>query len=119
MLVMPDFDPQVGNRVHVCFYSDVRPATVIKRTAKRCHIRYDSVAKHPDWSPDITPGGFAGHCVNQDSQRWIITEDPDGRVSQFFLHKSGQWRMSFAGSNESGRSARLGPGWANKYDYNF
>jgi len=114
-----NFDPQVGDKIHVCFFSDVVPGTVIKRTAKRCHIRYDSATKHPDWSPDITPGGYAGHCVNQDSQKWIITENPDGRVSQFFLHKSGQWRMSFAGSNESGRSARLGPGWRNKYDYNF
>ena len=116
---MSNFDPQVGDKVHACFYSDAQPGTVVKRTAKRCRVRYDNVDKDPSWEPEISPGGFSGHCVNQESQRWVITDNPDGVIHQFFLHKSGQWRMSAAGSNESGVSARLGPGWAYRRDFNF
>jgi hypothetical protein len=113
------FDPQVGDKVHTCFYSDVHPGTVVKRTAKRCTVRFDDVAKDPSWEPEFVPGGFAGHCVNQEDQRWIIADNPDGVIHRFFLHKSGQWRMSAAGGNESGRGPRLGPGWAYKRDFNF
>lgn len=113
------FNPQMGDRVHICFYSDVLPGTVVKRTPKRCTVRYENVDKDPNWDPEFVPGGFAGHCINQEDQRWIISENPDGVVYQFFLHKSGQWHMSSSGSNESGRRARMGPGWAYKRDYNF
>lgn len=113
------FNPQVGDKVHVCFYSDVLPGTVIKRTAKSCTVRYDDVAKDPNWKPEFVVGGFAAHCLNQESQSWIITNNPDGVTYRFFLHKSGQWQMSSAGSNEAGRRPRLGPGWVYKLDYNF
>lgn len=116
---MSNFNPQTGDKVHVCYHLDVVPGTVVTRTAKRCTVRYDDVARDPSWEPEFVAGGFSGHCVNQDSQRWIITDNPDGVIYPFFLHKSGQWRMSTAGSNESGVSARLGPGWAYKRDFNF
>lgn len=73
---MSQFNPQPGDKVHVCFYSDVQPGTVIKRTEKRCTVRFDDVAVDPGWQPEFVPGGFAGHCINQADQRWIITDIP-------------------------------------------
>ena len=112
------FDPKVGDKVHICFHSDVLPATVVKRTPKRCVVQSDNVDKDPTWEPEIRPGGFSGVCDNQERQRWLISENSSGVIHKFFLHKSGNWLMSLSMSNERA-SVRLGPGWAYKYDFNF
>ncbi len=48
------------------------------RGSKFAVIREMNVVKHPDWKPEIIPGGFVGHCTNQDQQKWLYESDPDG-----------------------------------------
>lgn len=123
-----DFDPQVGDRVHVCYYSDIKAATVIKRTAKFCVVRFDKATLDPSWKPEIIPGGFAGHCANQRDQKWIIEEDPNGKTMKFsdrgFRHS--YWNTLTGHTfvrvwRESGQegSCQLRPGWRHFHDYNF
>ncbi len=35
---------------------------------------------HPDWKPEIIPGGFAGHCVNQHDQKWTYEKGNEVKV---------------------------------------
>lgn len=101
---------EVGDHAHICHYSDVSPVTVIKRTAKTITVRYDKADLDPNWKPEWITGGFSAHCTNNSEQRWIITEDPDGRTDVFRLRKTG-WR------NTAGE--KLLPEWKKHYDYNF
>lgn len=101
---------EVGDRAHICHWSDVTPVTVIKRTAKTITVRHDKGTLDPNWKPEFVVGGFCAHCTNNDEQKWIIEEDPNGRVETFRLRNVG-WRNS--------ADEKLYPEWAMKYDYNF
>lgn len=103
---------EVGDRVHIQMYSDVEPATVVKRTAKSITVRKDKAERDPSWKPEFIVGGFAGHCTNQDSQRWFITEDLEGSTERFnWSEKYGCWK------NRADET--LWPDWEKFYDYNF
>jgi hypothetical protein len=123
-----DFDPQVGDRVHVCFWTDVEPATVIKRTPSFCVVRIDKAERDPSWQPNIIPGGFAGHCENNNQQRWVFSEDLAGRTMKFsdrgfkHTHWSSATGETFERVWRQGpgkRGLRLGAGWRKFHDYNF
>ena len=60
-------------------WSDVNPFELVRTRANTIAvIRPMKVEKHPDWSPEIIPGGFTGHCVNQEEQKWLYESDPEG-----------------------------------------
>lgn len=101
---------EVGDRANVCLYTDVNPCTVIRRTAKTITVRYDKGELDPNWKPEIIPGGFCGHCTNQEDQVWILEEDPNGHTETFRRRKNGWYNRS---------DCRLTPGWKKFYDYNF
>lgn len=62
-------------------FSDVRPYEVVRSiSASTLEIREMTAVLDPDWKPEILPGGFAGHCVNQSSQRWIYKSDENAPV---------------------------------------
>lgn len=44
----------------------------IGRTATTVKLARVIVQRDPDWSPEIAPGGFAGHCSNQNEQTWLF-----------------------------------------------
>ena len=52
--------------------SDSFPYQVLKRTAHTVTVVEVDVKPDPDWKPEITPGGFAGHCTNQAGQTWLF-----------------------------------------------
>jgi len=52
-------------------YSDTNAYKVVKRTAKTMTLARVKVTKDPEWTPEFVSGGFAGHCTNQHSQRWV------------------------------------------------
>lgn len=101
---------EVGDRAHVCLWTDVEPVTVIARTPKTITVRYDKATLSPDWKPEFIVGGFAGHCTNQDTQEWLIEEDANGSTGTFRRRKNGWYDKS---------DCRLYPGWRKYYDYNF
>lgn len=103
-----------GDRAHICCWSDIKPCTVIKRTRTTITVRHDKGTLKPDWRPEIIPGGFAGHCINNEDQdnAWDIAEDPEGYTEVFRWHPKTQRFENTSGN-------RLYPGWKKKYDYNF
>lgn len=109
---MSDWTPKVGDGATVCHYSDRTACTVIRVSAsgKTIHLRED-VAALDDWKPEIVPGGFAGHCVNNASQRYTYRANPEGHVHRASLRKDGRYRST---NNE-----RVVPGRHQFHDYNF
>lgn len=102
----------VGDHAHICRYSDIDPVTVIKKTETTLTVRIDKGELDPTWKPEFVIGGFAAHCTNNDSQRWILEEDPNGEVEVFRWHKR-------TNRYENSIGEKLIPGWKKKYDYNF
>lgn len=105
-----------GASCHVRYHSDIKPCTVISRTARTLTVQFDHAELDPTWKPVMHPGGFAAHCSNNHEQRWIITRDTEGRTAKFTLRKNGAW---IAAGDEIRGGRRLGAGWKNFHDYNF
>lgn len=61
-----------GDYFTECGYSQSYVWAVIKRTKHTVTLARVNSIKDPDWKPDFTPGGFAGHCTNQNDQTWIF-----------------------------------------------
>ena len=94
-------------------YSDVEPYEVIRAVSGiTLEIRHMNSVRDPEWKPEIIPGGFAGHCVNQHEQRWIITSDPSARVIRIRLGKKG-WKDKHGNRYSVSDSPRK------FHDYNF
>ena len=103
---------EVGDKVHICHYSDIDPGTVVRKTPTTIVVRYDDADLDPAWKPEFIPGGFSAICTNDSSQRWIIKEDLGGKLETF------RWSKRYNRyRNRSGESVY--PGWYKYYDYNF
>lgn len=95
-------------------YSDIEPFEIVRRVSdKTIDIRMMDAQRDPTWVPEAIPGGFCAHVVNQDSQRWIIKSNPDGRVVRIRKQKNGDWKC--ANGNRYGLTAEP----VKFYDYNF
>lgn len=78
---------EVGDRVSIKGYSDITPyeVTAVNKSGKRATIREMSAELDPTWKADVSIGGFGGHCKNNDTQRWNITSDSNGRLVDISL----------------------------------
>ena len=112
-------------------YSDVRPYEVVKVVSdKTIEIRAMNAERDPNWKPEIIPGGFSGHCVNQSSQKWIITSDLEAPVFRIRYSKKHSY-VERAGHNNweptevrcfadaGGSKYKLSDEPRKFYDYNF
>ena len=61
-------------------YSQSYPWVEVKRTAKTVTLAPVKTERDPDWKPEIIPGGFAGHCTNQQEQTWLYDGVSEGRT---------------------------------------
>lgn len=52
-------------------YSQSYPWMEIKRTATTVTLARVIVERDPEFTPEIVPGGFVGHCTNQHAQTWL------------------------------------------------
>lgn len=104
--------PAVGDGATICHYSDRIACTVVRISAsgKTLWMREDS-STLDNWKPEIVPGGFAGHCVNNAEQRYIYQPNPDGRVHRASLRKDGKFRTT--------NGEPVIPGRHHFHDYNF
>lgn len=94
-------------------YTDCYPWEVIKVISEQTlEIRAMRAELDPSWKPNITPGGFAGHCLNNQEQRWNLFSDPNGRVIRIRKKKDrDEWGY---------KGGRFKVGKAQKFhDYNF
>ncbi len=107
-------DPQVGDQVTVHMYTDALSHTVIKRGKADVTIQRDNVERLD--APEITPGGFAGHCINQHAIRYNCTPDTDGARQTYTRRKNGRW-VRKGEPMHNGPSISMGS--HEFYDYNF
>ena len=112
-------EPKVGDKVNIPRYSDVDPATVIKRTRCYCWVQLDKAELDPSWKPDYIPGGFSVHCTNQREQKWNISRNENGSIEKFYYSKKRKiWLRSYS-ADSSRCFTPLREGWYKFYDYNF
>lgn len=52
----------------------------VSPSGRKITVREMNATLDPTWHPEVTPGGFVGHCHNQDGQRWKLERDPNGVV---------------------------------------
>jgi hypothetical protein len=96
-----------------CGWSDVSPYEVVRVVSgKTLEIRPMKAELDETWKPDFVPGGFHGTVVNQDTQRWIITPNPDAPIRRIRLGKRG-WK------DKHGHRFALANEPRCFYDYNF
>jgi hypothetical protein len=111
----------VGDLVTEHFYTDSQAGRVIevRRNGREVVFQEDTVIIDPSFKPDIIPGGFVGHCVNQSEQRYTYSANPEGRIS---VHTLRTWRgrkcWTRKGDTPTGRNS-IGHGQRKFYDYNF
>jgi uncharacterized membrane protein len=95
-------------------YSDIEPFEVVKVISdKTIEIRRMEAERDLTWKPEIIPGGFAGHCVNQNEQRWNITSNEKNQTIRIRLSKNKGWK------DKHGRQFKLSDKPRKYYDYNF
>lgn len=93
-------------------YSDIHPFEIVKVISqKTIEVRAMDAEKDPTWKPEFVSGGFAGHCVNNNEQRWIFKSNPEGQVVRVRKGKNG-WKSSCGRHHLDQEPNR-------KYDYNF
>jgi hypothetical protein len=94
-------------------YSDVNPYEVVKVISdKTIEVREMDSEKDPSWVPNWHVGGFAGHCSNQQEQKWFIKSNAENPVVRIRLGKQG-WK------DKNGRKFGLSEQPVRFYDYNF
>lgn len=107
--------PQIGQGCTVHGWTDASPYEIVavSKSGKQITLRAMKAERDPTWTPEWVPGGFAGHVVNNRSQRWVITSDPDGRLIKATLRKTGRWCVAGCNTGVSLDGAYC------FYDYNF
>ena len=86
----------------------------IKKTNKTISVQKDHQEIDSEkWKPNILPGGFAGHCVNNYEQIWKVKSNANAPVGKFFAGKDGFFK------SKGSRRKDIILGAHPFYDYNF
>lgn len=94
-------------------YSDINPCEIVRVISnKTIDVRWMDAERDESVQLEWLPGGFAGHCINQRDQKWIITSNADNPVVRIRLCKNG-WR------DKHGRRYALNDKPIKFYDFNF
>lgn len=93
-------------------WSDVYPFEIIRVVSpKTIEVRAMIAELDEDFKPEIIPGGFSGHCVNQNKQTYKYRSCPEGQVMKVRLGKKG-WKSAMGKHVLSTQPRKF-------YDYNF
>jgi len=94
-------------------WTDITPHEVVKAVnAKSMDIREMATVELP-WEKKFIGGGFLGHVLNCEDQRWEITSDINAPITRIRLHKDGKWY------DRNGDRYVLADEPRRFYDYNF
>ena len=108
----PQWTPAIGGGATVCHYSDRTACTVIRISPSgKTFWMQEDTAILDNWKPDIKPGGFAGHCSNNNEQTYKYSPNPEGHVHRASLRKDGWFRTT--------NGEPVLPGRRQFHDYNF
>lgn len=105
-----------GEYLTETMYSDTVAWKVIGRTATTMKLQEVEVARDPEWTPNIIPGGFAGHCTNQNEQTWLYAGLSPNTCTVRLVKSRYHGSDKLWGSK--GREF-IANGARRKYDYNF
>ena len=98
-------------------YSDVKPFEVVeRRTDNKVMIRMMDAERRADWKPEFIPGGFFGHCTNNDDQRnaWDIkSNEANPLIAVRWSNAKWGWFDSHGGRYSMEDAPRK------KHDFNF
>jgi len=116
---------RVGDGITVSLWTDSEAYTILRVTPTRITAREDRATRDPAFKPRIIPGGFAGHCTNQNEQKYSYEPDAAGAVVTITLRRwrdengaeRRRWKRSGCKTHERGGNAW--PGRAKFHDYNF
>ena len=93
-------------------WSDVEPFEIVKVISDKTIVIKKMIAeKDENWKPEVIPGGFAGHCVNQNEQKWSYKSAPEAIEIKARLGKKG-WKSAYGKHVLSVEPRKF-------YDYNF
>ena len=108
----PDWTPSVAADASVCHYSNRTACTVIciSPSGKTIWMQEDTTVLD-DWKPEFVAGGFGGHCVNNATQTYQYSPNPDGATHRASSRKDGRFRTT--------RGEPVIPGRHHFHDYNF
>ncbi len=98
-----------------CGYSDVEPYEVVRVISdKTVEVRLMDAELAPGSKPEIIPGGFAGHCVNNRDLEYVIKSNPDRLTKRIRWSEAKlEWR------DKSGARYSMNDKPVRYYDYNF
>ena len=89
------WNPIAGDGATICHHSDRVACTVARVTPSGNTLYLQPDIATPDgWRPEFIPGGFAGHCVNNDSQSYTYEADPAAPLYRATRRKDGRFRTS-------------------------
>lgn len=87
--MMENLEGKFANNV---MYSDVKPYEIVKVISEQTiEVRAMNVKRDDNFKPEFIVGGFAGHCVNQNEQQWIITSCPEAETMRLRKRKDGNF----------------------------
>jgi hypothetical protein len=103
----------VGKFLNQKGWTDVEPYEIVKVvSAKQVIVRPMDAVLDPSWQREVSPGGFAGHVMNNHEQKWNITSNPTAPERRVRLGKKG-WKDAYGNYYSLSDSPRK------FYDYNF
>lgn len=95
-------------------FRDKDPYEIVRVVSDQTlEVRMLEAELDPEWKPEFSAGGFAGHCTNQNEQRWIFKSNPDYPTERIRLRKKGGWKDCY------GTRFTLSDVLEKYYDYNF
>lgn len=103
---------KVGDGATVVLYSDRYAGTIIKVTPLSITVQRDTATLDPEFKPEWIIGGFAGHCTNQEDQKYTYERDEHGEIYTF------RWSDKHQSYGRPG-NLRAIKGRHEFYDYNF
>ncbi len=106
------YNVKIGDGVTIHYYSDSHAGTIIDRTKNSITIQQDKATLKSDWKPEFIPGGFAGHCINQEDQEYVYERDDNGRIYKAYWSK-------VKGRFVADKCLSISNGRQEYYDYNF
>lgn len=94
-------------------YSDVEPFEVVRVISdKTIEIRAMRAERDESVKLEWAVGGFAGHCVNQRDQKWVITSDESAPVIRARRRVDGYFHSPYGKHVLNDKPVKF-------YDYNF
>jgi hypothetical protein len=105
---------EIKKYANLYLFSEAYPYEVVEiKTPRKVMIRKMNSVLDKNFKPEVIPGGFVGHCVNNDEQKWNYSSNENAVSFSIRLNKKGEWKDVY------GNKYGMDENPFRKYDYNF